>query len=186
MNEYRSDHNTPEVTGDGLAAASRLDKNAFEALYLHYVKPVYRYLFSRLGDRSDAEDATAQTFLSLLEGIDRYREDGHFSAWLFSVARRKAADHFRQATRSSFLPDDLPAFEDDLLQQTHQRERRKKLQELLGTLTDDEQELLRLRFAAGLAYAEIARVLERKEDAVKKSLYRLLEKMQNRMEENHD
>ncbi len=184
MNEQKLDH--IEVRDTRLVMSAKQDKREFEALYLHYVKPVYRYLFSRLGDQSDAEDATAQTFLNALEGIDRYHEDGHFAAWLFAIARRKAVDHFRQSALSTFLSDDLPGLDEDLLQQADQRERRELLKSLVAELSDDDQELLRLRFAAGLAFAEIAHLLRRNEGAVKKSLYRLLEKMQNRMEGNHD
>ena len=184
MNEHQPDQ--IEVIEAKLVLAAQQDKREFEALYLYYVKPIYRYLYSRLGDRPEAEDATAQTFLNALEGIDRYREDGHFAAWLFAIARRKAADYFRQSKRSTFLSDDLPGLEEDLLQQADQRERRKLLQTLVTELSEEDQELLRLRFAAGLAFAEIARLFVRNEDAIKKSVYRLLENLQNRMEGNNE
>ena len=57
---------------------------------------------------------------------------------------------------------------------------------MIIALSDEEQELIRLRYAAELGFAEIARLLNRKEDAVKKSLYRLLDRLQNRLEEHND
>lgn len=169
-----------------LVRAAQADTRAFEALYLRYVKQVYRYLYSRIGSQADAEDVTAQTFLSALEGFGRYQHQGYFGAWLFGIARRKAADHFRQAGHAQFLPDDLPALDPDLLQQAVRSERLHELRTLLIELDEDEQELLRLRFAAQLSFGEIAHLMERKEDALKKSLYRLLDRLQSRLEDSHD
>lgn len=171
---------------DDLIRDVKTDQRSFEAIYLKYVKQVYRYLFSRMGSQFEAEDATAQTFLSALEGITRYRHDGHFAAWLFAIARRKAADHFRTEGKSRFLPDDLPSFDPDLLTQTIRAERLNELRECIRRFDQEEQELLRLRFAAQLTYTEIAHLTGRKEDAVKKNIYRLLDRLQTRLEESHD
>jgi RNA polymerase sigma-70 factor, ECF subfamily len=169
-----------------LVRAAQVDARAFEVLYLRYVKQVYRYLYSRIGSQADAEDVTAQTFLSALEGFGRYHHEGYFGAWLFGIARRKAVDHFRQAGHSQFLPDELPALDPDLLQQAVRSERLRELQALLLELDEDEQELLRLRYAAQLSFGEIARLMERKEDALKKSLYRLLDRLHSRLEDSND
>lgn len=180
---------TPQSTPsdeDQLVLSAKKDPRAFDALYRCYLQPVYRYLYSRLGSAEDAEDAAAQTFLNAFEGFDRYRHDGHFAAWLFSIARRKSADIFRRSGRQEPLDDSLLADGEDLLTGVMQLERAGRLKSLLASLPADEIELLRLRFAAGLNFAEIARVLERNEDAVKKSLYRLLGRLQERMEECHD
>ena len=79
-----------------LVRAARHDLAAFAALYRRYVTPIYRYLYSRVGNAADAEDLTAQTFVAALEGLPGYRERGNFAAWLFTIAHNKAADHHRQ------------------------------------------------------------------------------------------
>ncbi len=56
------------------------------------------------------------------------------------------------------------------------------LAELVAALQDGERELLGLRFAAGLSFAEMASLLKRKESAVKMSLYRLLERLERQLE----
>ena len=75
-----------------LVAGAKQDPQAFAQLYDLYVQRVYRYLLSKVGNEQEAEDLTAQTFLSALQGLERYTHRGNFAAWLFSIARRKVAD----------------------------------------------------------------------------------------------
>ncbi|MBP9041162.1 MAG: sigma-70 family RNA polymerase sigma factor [Anaerolineaceae bacterium] len=171
---------------EALIRRAKRDPREFDALYRRYLQPVYRYLYSRLGSVEDAEDATAQTFLSAFEGFDRYRHDGHFAAWLFSIARRKAADIFRKSSMHDPLDDTLRADGGDMLGGLMDQERSIRLKALVASLPVEEIELLQLRFAADLSFAEIASVLERKEDAVKKSLYRLLDRLQEKMEVSNE
>jgi RNA polymerase sigma-70 factor (ECF subfamily) len=169
-----------------LIANARKDMREFNALYLKYIQPVYRYALSHIGSRAEAEDAAAQTFLAALEGFPRYRDNGHFAAWLFSIARRKTMDHFRSARRLVQLPDSTPSNEEDLLQQAERNDRLAGLMVQVRTLPPDEQELLRLRYAAELSFSEISILLKRNEDAVKKRLYRTLERLQIQLEESND
>lgn len=169
-----------------LIANARKDRRAFNVLYQKYVQPVYRYQLNRIGAPAEAEDATAQTFLAALEGLPRYRDDGHFAAWLFGIARRKATDHFRQQRRQTTLQESTPSFDEDLLTSAEQHERLDGLRVKLRGLPEDEQELLRLRYAAQLSFAEIGKLMHLSEDAVKKRLYRMLERLHAQMEANND
>jgi len=72
-----------------LVEAARRDPAAFATLYRRYVTPIYRYIYSRLGNVADAEDLTARVFTEALEGLHRYREQGNFAAWLFTIARHR-------------------------------------------------------------------------------------------------
>jgi RNA polymerase sigma-70 factor (ECF subfamily) len=66
-----------------LVVEAKTDPVAFSRLYDHYVQPVYRYIYSRVGTVHEAEDITSQTFMAAYESLGRYRERGQFSAWLF-------------------------------------------------------------------------------------------------------
>jgi RNA polymerase sigma-70 factor (ECF subfamily) len=161
-----------------IIAAARRDPQKFGELYALYAQPVYRYLYSRIGSIVDAEDVTAQTFLVALEHLPNYRHDGYFASWLFSIARSRAMDYFRQQRNETSLDEtEVIAVDPNLLQQVIKTERITALSILISNLSFDEQELIRLRYVAELRFAEIAHLLNQKEDTVKKTLYRLLARL---------
>jgi RNA polymerase sigma-70 factor (ECF subfamily) len=167
--------------------AARQDPKAFGDLYTLYIKRVFGYLFSRIGNVLDAEDITAQTFLAAFESFDRFRQDEHFASWLFTIARNKTMDHFRK--RKNIFPidedHDIPV-ELDPLVGIIQSEQTAGLVKLIQELPEDERELLRLRFLAEMSYPEIAILLHQKEDAVKKTTYRLLARLHSQVEVSHE
>jgi RNA polymerase sigma-70 factor (ECF subfamily) len=182
---------TLDGADDELAARARHEPEVFTRLYDRYLPSVYRYLYAKTGSPADAEDLTAQVFLAALEGLARYRPGESFRAWLFGIARRKAADEARLRYRrrareasiedAAALPSPLPL----PLAQVMQAEQMRRLEQVIARLAEDEQELLRLRFAAGLGFSEMAAALGKKESAVKMALYRLLERLEREMEVAH-
>jgi RNA polymerase sigma factor (sigma-70 family) len=165
-------------------AKAATDPHAFEAIYDKWVTPIYRYLFSRAGNKEDAQDVTSQTFMAVLQALPRYRHNGHFEAWLFTIARNQLLDFQRKHKRERDFPENdemlrgLPASEGDPMQ----LEEINLLRDMVRGLRNEEQELLRLRYTAGLPFVEIAGLMNRNEDAIKKSIYRLQEKLQKMLE----
>jgi RNA polymerase sigma-70 factor (ECF subfamily) len=167
--------------------AAREDPKAFGELYKLYVEPVFRYLYSRVGNVHEAEDITAQAFLVAFESFERFREDRHFASWLFTIARNKAMDHFRQRKPISSIDEaaNIPV-ENDPLYGVIQFEQMAALSKLIQALPEEDRELLRLRFLAAMSFPEIAHFLHRNEDAVKKSIYRLLARLHSQLEVSNE
>lgn len=167
-----------------LIEAARKDILEFGGLYKRYVTPVFRYLYSRTGNVHVAEDITAQTFLIALETFDRFRGDGHFSSWLFGIARNKAIDYFRQQKSAAMAEDAADETEtNDPLIAAIRSEEASIVARAIRSLTEEEQELLRLRFLAEMSFRDIAHLLHRSEDAVKKTTYRLLARLKSQLED---
>jgi RNA polymerase sigma-70 factor (ECF subfamily) len=167
--------------------AARQDPKAFGELYKLYVEQVFRYLYSRVGNVQEAEDTTAQTFLVAFESFDKFRQDGHFASWLFTIARNKAVDHFRHRKNTSSIDEvaDFPV-ENDPLYGVIQSEQKAALSTLIQALPEEDRELLRLRFLATMSFPEIAHFLHRNEDAVKKSIYRLVARLHSQLEVSNE
>lgn len=173
-----------ETDESDLVEAARKDLREFGGLYKRYVTPVFRYLYSRTGNVHEAEDITAQTFLIALETFERFRGDGHFSSWLFGIARNKVIDHYRQCKPVVPIENTTSEAENaDPLSAAIQTEQAAAAAKIIKTLDEEEQELLRLRFLAGMSFREIAHLVKRNEDAVKKTTYRLLARLQSQLEE---
>lgn len=170
-----------------LVTEAQRDPAEFVALYNLFVTSIYRYLLSRVGDTKDAEDLTSQVFLSAFENLPRYQHRGNFAAWLFAIARNKAADFFRyriSKSRTDKVKQD--ARENDLLSIMMHDEEISRLKQLMLQLPAEAQELIRLRFVAELTFPQIAVVLHKQEETVKKQLYRLLARLQRRMEDDRE
>jgi RNA polymerase sigma-70 factor (ECF subfamily) len=180
LTSEKTNHDSDELK---IIRAARQDPKAFGELYRLYVDQVFRYLCSRIGNVHEAEDATAQTFLAAFESFDRFRQDGHFASWLFTIARNKAMDHFRQRKDTTPIDEinEIP-LESDPLNGVIQSEQAAALSKLIRALTEEDRELLRLRFLAGMSFPEIAHILHRNEEAVKKSVYRLLARLHDQLE----
>ncbi|HOT90877.1 MAG TPA: RNA polymerase sigma factor [Anaerolineae bacterium] len=167
-----------------LVDLARENPDAFEALYRRYVTPVYRYCYARTDNVADAEDLTAQTFLALLESIQRYRSTSNFSAWLFGIARHKCADHYRKAYATRQEPvvnieitDPEPDEPEDRL---FLNEVLECVERLLKQLSPDRLEALHLRYWGGLSVQEAAKVMRRSEAALKMLVSRAIADLRER------
>jgi RNA polymerase sigma-70 factor (ECF subfamily) len=170
-----------------LILRARQDPAAFRLLYEQWIHRVYRYILIRVGLKAEAEDLTAQVFLQVFRSLPRYRHDGRFEAWLFTIVRNQVRLYFRAPHRSISLEDlafEPPAEDASTLDADPEDVRR--LRRALARLPELDSELIRLRYAAGLSFAEMAAVLGKSEDAVKKSLYRLQNRLLKMMEGCHD
>jgi RNA polymerase sigma-70 factor (ECF subfamily) len=169
-----------------LVASAQRDPTAFRSLYEQYARPVYRYLYSKVGNQADAEDLTSQVFLKALEELGKFRNLGRFRVWLFSIAYSQAMDYYRKRHSEQSLDEiNLASHEPDPLATTIHQQQIERMRKRIAALPDEEQELIRLRFVAGLRYTEIGEVLKRREGAVKKALYRLLARLGEQMEDDH-
>ena len=147
--------------------AQRGDGEAFARLYEENFDRIYRYIALRVGSGADAEDLTAQVFLKAWESIASFRWRGvSFSAWLFRIARNLAIDHLRKEGRKGRLGDE-PVYHLDPAVVAEKRLTIEQLVIAVEGLTLAQRDVIALRFAAGLSIAETAKVLGKREGAVK-------------------
>jgi len=152
------------------------DKRAGEALVARHWASIARFFRSKIGD--DGADLISQTFLACVEGRDRI--EGEVKPYLFAVARRRLADHFRSRARSPAVDFSLSSVIDlGTGPTTHvsRRQRSELLRDALARIPLDDQIALELAYFENLSMKEIADVLELQENTVRSRLSRAREKL---------
>ena len=152
--------------------ARKGDSEAFGLLYDHYQGAVYRFLFYRTRSQTLAEDLASETFFRALRSMTNFRWQGKdFGAWLMTIARNLATDHFKAGrTRLEMTTEDMGQHDERtegpeslvLASLTNEM-----LLEALTELPDEQRDCLVMRFLQGMSIAETAAVLGRSDGAVK-------------------
>lgn len=176
----RNDEALPVTEADEeqlLAKAMQFDDAALGELYDRYEARIYGYIYRRTGDQILAEDLTAQVFLKMLESIrDQKAWRSSFSGWLYRIAHNLVVDTYRRKGRHGAVDlEDVPqtAAEsqnpEETVEQTLDAER---LRSAIRRLTDEQAEVVSLRFLEGYSIAEVAGMMNRTEGAIKALQYR--------------
>jgi RNA polymerase sigma-70 factor (ECF subfamily) len=158
-----------------LVAGARCgDADAWERLYRRVYPRLAAYLARRVGFEH-RDDAVSETMTRAVAGLDRMSlGPAGFDGWLFGIARRVAADHYRQASRyqrqrqrtvaaATTMPVDTEDGSSRLLTADEHAELRAAFQQL----SPAEQEILELRVVAGLSSEQVAVVLGKRPGAIR-------------------
>src|SRR5581483_5744937 len=81
---------------------------AFRELVRRYERPVFSIIYRMVRDREVAEDLAQDTFVKVLNHIDRYRPEFKFSSWLFKIANNLTIDHLRKRQVDTVSIDGSP------------------------------------------------------------------------------
>ena len=165
--------------------ARDMDAAAWDELYALHYPAIQRYAMFRLADATAADDIAAEVFLEAVRGIGRYRYRGiAFRAWLYRIAHNLTADFRRRlATRTdreTCDPEALARLQDEDF--VIGLERQRDLQVAVAQLTDDQQQVVILRFFEGLSLAEVAEATGRNSGAIKSLQHRALERLRSILE----
>ena len=175
--DQRSDHALMLAVRDG-------DLDALGELFERHHGPLFGFLVKYTGDRTAAEDIGQTVFQRMLKYRHTYQDDGSFTAWMYHLARRCAADHFRKASAAPRATDpaDLNEHADDTphaAQSATKRDDHALLQTALARLDRDDREVLLLARFQELSFAEIAGILECSVGAAKVRAHRALHELRD-------
>jgi RNA polymerase sigma-70 factor (ECF subfamily) len=160
-----------------LERASRADPEALGALYDRYVGRIYSYIYHRVGQADLAEDLTAQVFARMLEAIQEGRAwRTSFSGWLYRIAHNLVVDHYRRRGRATFVEleeaQPIVADEADPVRKVEARLESEHLRAALAKLTEEQAQVIALRFLDEFSIAEVAAMMDKTEGAIKALQYR--------------
>ena len=157
--------------------ARRGDREAFGRIFDAYAGPVHRFIASRVRSPSDAEDLTQLVFVKALEALPRYEARGiPFGGWLFRLARNAIIDQIRTRRDHISLVSAATRATDDAGPEEHAalRDDFERVAQAMTELTDDQREVIELRFFAGLSVLETAVAMGRQEGTVRGLQFRAI------------
>lgn len=168
---------------DELAARAALgDRAAFERIYNLLVDDLYSYIRGQTRNETVAEDLVANVFLKAWRSAKGYRPSSHtFRRWIFTIARNEVRDYWRASQRT------LPMVEFDISDERQPEpesdpaEVRRLVQQALATLTEEQRQVVVLRYFSNKSHEDIATILGKREGAVRAQLMRALRQMRKVM-----
>lgn len=147
-----------EITdGELIRRVGSGDRNAFEALYRRYARPVFGLALRRLGDRGRAEDAVQETFASVWRAAGSYRpERGPGAPWLYAVARNAIVDNGRTRREPPVENADEAAGDETPADRAESGWVAWRVHRALAELPENERVVLELAYWGGRSQSEIA------------------------------
>ncbi len=164
---------------------------AFGALYDLHAHRIYRFVFLKIGNKSDAEDLTHEVFLSAWRTISGWqkRDDVPFASWLYQIARNRVIDWYRTSKRGisldemiagNGLPIELAsAGGNGLMHALHQKFELQIIMDAVRALSDDQQTVVIMRFVEDMSPEETGAAIGKTASAVRLIQHRAIKKLQH-------
>jgi RNA polymerase sigma-70 factor (ECF subfamily) len=170
-----------ENTDSTTTAGGGIEGQEFQTFYQENLGLIYRYVYSKVGNREEAEDLTSQIFIKAIRGIDTERGTQKMQKWLFQVARTTIVDYWRihYRIKTSSLEELLeggwegPTDDEDTIIRIEPVEH---VQQLLAALPEQYREVLKCRFLLNLSVKDTASQLGLSEANVKVLQFRALKR----------
>jgi len=188
--------NLPDADVAALARQGR--ESAFRELVRRYERPVFSLIFRMVRDRETSEDLAQETFIKVLNHIDRYRPEFKLSSWLFKIANNVAIDHLRRrqlrtvsiegaphaATASEVEATSMDVVDqtETPLQEMESKELGSAIERAIAQLRPEYRSCILLRHVEGRSYEEIASTLDLPLGTVKTYIHRARHELREALE----
>jgi RNA polymerase sigma-70 factor (ECF subfamily) len=161
---------------------TKKDAEAFALLYDEYIEKIYRFIFFKISHKQEAEDLTSEVFLKTWNYLteDQAAPVRTFGGLIYSIARNSVIDWYRKRAKASEyeLAEEIADVAGvDMAEKININQETEQLLKLVKTLKQDYQEIILLKFIEGLSVSEIARILGKKNIAVRVTIHRAIKKL---------
>ena len=173
-NQTKSTINTEDIDSACLRALADGDSDAFTQIVYRWQTRLINFFYRSTGNRADAEDLAQETFIELNRVAARYKAQGTFSAFIFTLARRRLIDSYRKKNRRPLeYVDPGEYFMQSQAETTNQvREIEEAFHSALTSLPDNQRNAILMLQQQGLSYGEIAQALNASVSAIKTWIHR--------------
>jgi RNA polymerase sigma-70 factor (ECF subfamily) len=178
--------NLPDA--DVVLLAQQGQESAFRELVRRYDRPVFSLIYRMVRDRETAEDLAQDTFIKVLNHIDKYSPEFKLSSWLFKIANNVAIDHLRKRRLDTISMDgsphartaseveatsfDVSVRQESPLEEMESRELGSAIERAIAKLRPEYRSCIMLRHVEGRSYEEIAATLDLPLGTVKTYIHR--------------
>ena len=192
--------NLPDA--DVVALAQQGRDSAFRELIRRYERPVFSLIYRMVRDRELAEDLAQDTFIKVLNHIDRYRPEFKLSSWLFKIANNVAIDHLRRRQLDTISIDgsphaqtqdaieatsfDVVGQQESALDEMEARELGGEIERAIASLRPEYRSCIMLRHVEGRSYEEIAATLDLPLGTVTTYIHRARHELRKELEHLRD
>lgn len=171
-----------------MLAYGRGDAAAFDVLYARHRGGLYRFLLRGLSNRATAEEVYQEAWSRVIAARQRYRPEAKFSTWLYQIAHNLLVDQYRRKApeQGDIDVEVVMAFAADDVERQPERElsgfeERRRLQQAIGELPDEQRIALQLRLEQELSLEEIGRITGAGRETVKSRLRYAMDKLRERL-----
>lgn len=180
--------NTTTEIGQLILNCQTGDAVAVQTLVRNFEAPVYRLAISILNDPAEADEATQDTLISVVDKLESFRGEANFKTWLFSIAlnvcrmrlrKRRSRERLNQALHILFHSKP-PEHPEDIVSQ---KESQLDVWRAIAALDDRHREIIILRYYHELKLEEIAKVIGVSERTIRTQLHNAHERMRSLMTE---
>lgn len=194
---------SPPLSGLADPAVVELARKGSEAAYrellTRYERPVFSLVFRMVRDREMAEDLAQETFIKVLNNLDRYSPEFKFSSWLFKIANNLTIDHLRRRRINTIsiegAPDAVTAEsaratsiavvsgDESPLEELESRELGTAIERAIGKLRPEYRACIMLRHVEDKSYEEIAEIVKLPLGTVKTYIHRARHELRTALED---
>jgi RNA polymerase sigma-70 factor (ECF subfamily) len=188
--------NLPDA--DVVALAQRGREDAFRELVRRYERPVFSLIFRMVRDTATAEDLAQDSFIKVLNNIDKYRPEFKLSSWLFKIANNVTIDHLRRRQLNTISMDgsphastaadvestrfDIASGDENALDEMESKELGSAIERAIASLRPEYRSCILLRHVEGRSYEEIAATLDLPLGTVKTYIHRARHELREQLE----
>lgn len=158
-----------------------IDATKLAQIYDEFHPAIYRYIYRQVSDVESARDLSAEVFHKLLQDAAKEKPPiQNMKAWLYRTAHNIVVDHYRRSSYRQHLPlnEQMLAGDANPVTTAETHIAAAAVRQAMSSLTPDQQQVISLKFLAGLSNEEVAAVMHKPVGAVKSLQHRALAALQ--------
>jgi len=171
-----------DVIEELVGRAKKYDSEALSKLAEHFYPKIYRYVAYKVQNREDVEDITSEVFVRMVKSLKNQK--GSFPSWLYRIASNLIIDYYRKNARKKEVPfiEEIEEHSKVATNETDAILLKDSLDKAIGKLTDDQRQVILLKFIEGYTNEEIADIMGKTVGAVKALQFRALNNLKDIIE----